>query len=123
MGTRADFYVGRSKDAIWLGSIAHDGYPGGILDGIIKAKSEEEFRGGVNDFLSARDDATFPKDGWPWPWDDSNTTDYAYCFLDGKTVWNDGEEMTLYEYPDMSKIKNVTLGPRSGLFILRVKEK
>lgn len=25
-------------------------------------------------------DATYPKDGWPWPWEDSNTTDYAYAF-------------------------------------------
>jgi hypothetical protein len=29
MGTRADFYVGRGKDAEWLGSVAFDGYPSG----------------------------------------------------------------------------------------------
>jgi hypothetical protein len=31
MSSRADFYVGRGEDAIWLGSIALDGYPDQFL--------------------------------------------------------------------------------------------
>lgn len=46
------------------------------------------FRKRVKAMLEKRDDATFPADGWPWPWEDSRTTDYAYAFdeTDGK-VW------------------------------------
>jgi hypothetical protein len=31
MGTRADFYVGRGETAEYLGSIAWDGYPDGLM--------------------------------------------------------------------------------------------
>lgn len=31
MGTIADFYVGRGPKAEWIGSIAWDGYPDGIV--------------------------------------------------------------------------------------------
>jgi hypothetical protein len=31
MGTRADFYIGRGTEAEWLGSVAWDGYPGGVI--------------------------------------------------------------------------------------------
>jgi hypothetical protein len=27
-----------------------------------------------------------PEVGWPWPWEDSNTTDYAYAWDEGR-VW------------------------------------
>src|SRR3954471_20378009 len=78
MGTRADFYVGRGKDAEWLGSIAWDGYT--IPDSIRRAKERGAYRKAVKRFLATRRDASLPKDGWPWPWDDSGTTDYAYAF-------------------------------------------
>lgn len=39
MGTRADFYVGRGKDAEWIGSVAFDGYPDGFeRDDLFSAK-------------------------------------------------------------------------------------
>lgn len=86
MGTRADFYVGRGERAEWLGSIAFDGYVGGIPVDVLMARTEQDFRERVARELAARNDATVPADGWPWPWQDSRTTDYAYAF-DGGKVW------------------------------------
>src|SRR5688500_6281329 len=84
MGTRADSYVGRGKDAKWVGSIPFDGYPDGIDKKVLKAKTEAKFLEAINGFFGDR--ATLPSMGWPWPWDDSGTTDYAYAFDSGK-VW------------------------------------
>jgi hypothetical protein len=86
MGTRADFYVGRGKNAEWLGSIAWDGYPDGVPEPLLKKRTEKTYRAAVEAILSTDESATRPKDGWPWPWDDSHTTDYAYAF-DGGRVW------------------------------------
>lgn len=84
MGTRADFYVGRGKKAEWIGSIACDGYPDGLRDtAIFTSTSEPGFREAVAEELAKRDDGTIPEQGWPWPWDDSHTTDYSYAFDDG----------------------------------------
>ena len=44
MGTRADFYIGRGAEAEWLGSIAWDGYPGGIDAGIKEATDDAVYR-------------------------------------------------------------------------------
>lgn len=89
MGTRADFYVGRGKKAEWLGSIAWDGNPDGLRkrDGInlLGAVTEEDYRKAVREFIGPRDDGTAPVEGWPWPWEDSNTTDYTYAWDQG--VW------------------------------------
>ena len=84
--------------------------------------------------FSERNDVTLPTQGWPWPWNDSNTTDYAYAFEEGQ-VWAigfgylpwfeaDGEEPELddsgskADFPDMSAVQNVTLGKRSGVMIV-----
>lgn len=122
MGTRADFYVGKGKDAEWIGSIAFDGYRSEIDHEVRAAKSEEEFRAAVGLFFSGRDDATRPDQGWPWPWNDSSTTDCSYWFFDGCCWEDDGGfyrrcddlEPDAIEYPDMSGRKNFTLGTRSG---------
>lgn len=147
MGTRADFYVGRGETAEWLGSIAFDGYddgPAGEL--LLSATSEADFRQKVEQ-LSRRDDFTAPRDGWPWPWEDSHTTDYAYAW-DGQTWascfgrgwrslpeirqyhaackrWDgDGEEPELWSkskdcvFPDMTSHARVARGTRSGLLIM-----
>ena len=82
MGTRADFYVrdnSQDKAMYWLGSIGWDGYPDGIDNPILKATDLEDFKREVGSFLG-REDATCNKEGWPWPWEDSNTTDYSYVF-------------------------------------------
>jgi hypothetical protein len=129
MGTRADFYVGTGADAEWLGSLAFDGYRIDEMEEkhakggdnlacwqIKTAKSENEFREAVATLLAINDDATLPEQGWPWPWNDSATTDYTYAFADGscKTFsWGRGAS-----WPDMSQRKNVTFGPRSGVIVI-----
>jgi len=136
MGTRADFYVGRGKKAEWIGSIAWDGYPSGISlkndrPTILSAKTEKTFRKQVSAFFAERKDVSLPADGWPWPWDDSCTSDYAYAFDGGKVYacpfghgWfvatkeqpeDDAGLKGPVEFPDMSAKKHVTLGKRSGL--------
>lgn len=150
MGTRADFYVEKDKGLKWLGSIAWDGYPEGIEDEVFKATNPDEFVKSVKKFLKNRrgNDGTFPKDGWPWPWEDSHTTDYAYafrqgavygaCFGDGwwpikgkvkknKVEWelkglpkedSGTNKRTVPDFPNMKKDQKVTLGKRSGLIVI-----
>lgn len=134
MGTRADFYVGRGKSAEWIGSTAWDGYPDGFSDTpIFGSKTEEEFRANVAAEIGGREDGTKPEMGWPWPWDNSHTTDYSYAFDDGKvwaTNWgyrwfdpNEPEpddindEAKLSEFPDMTDRKKLTMGKRSGVMV------
>lgn len=136
MGTRADFYIGRGVDAEWIGSIAFDGYPDEIAQDVLEAPTAEQYAAAVREFFRDRDDVSGPDHGWPWPWSDSRTTDYAYAF-DGGAVWvsNFGDEWALAEhyaeddheerprtavFPDMSRFKNVTFGPRSGLLVLGI---
>ena len=131
MGTRADFYIGRGPNAEWLASIAWDGYPEGIRSTLLQATSEDEYRTQLEDFLASRGDVTRPADGWPWPWNDSRTTDYAYAFDGDKvhasrfgSIWFDplnepeGDIEKDAIFPDMSKCKNVTFGRRSGLIVI-----
>jgi len=114
MGTRADFYVGVGEGAEWLGSVAWDGYqwaesPDG---GLMATRSVEEWRQVVSRLLE-RDDACTPALGWPWPWNDSTGTDYAYAWHNGKPLavqWGEG-----YEWPDMSGVREVAFDGRSGL--------
>ena len=83
MGTRADFYIGRGEHAEGIGSIAYDGAPMGVAWRELGAKSERVFRDEVEDLIRNCSHGTTPDQGWPWPWDDSRTTDYAYAFDDG----------------------------------------
>lgn len=130
MGTRADYYVGRGANAEWLGSIAWDG--DNLPEEICAATDEATFRKSIAEWLSTRNDATLPKQGWPWPWNDSRTTDYSFAFDDGcvyRTYFGHGWQLATsheppedddtpkVEFPDMSKVKNVSFGERSGLLI------
>jgi hypothetical protein len=78
MGTRADFYVDRPEGMEWVGSVAFDGWPG-ATNAPVGTCSEEEFRAW---FDALPDDyrKTLPSQGWPWPWDSSDGTDYAYLW-------------------------------------------
>lgn len=141
MGTRADFYVGKE----WLGSLGFDGYRIYEMEekhandsednrycwAIITAKTEPEYRQAVSNLLRINDDASTPEHGWPWPWEDSRTTDRAYVF--------DGDETKAYAWgkaiiagddeaegpepadgwPDMTAAQNVTIGTnRAGNILL-----
>jgi hypothetical protein len=139
MGTRADFYLGRGKDAEWLGSIAWDGYPEAIDCVILQAGTKPEYLAAVKAFLAGRDDSTLPADGWPWPWEDSNTTDCAYAF-DSEKVWvswfgrdwylaadpapvedkNEPYRRHYQEFPNMRDKMNVRLDKGSGLIVMRL---
>ncbi len=159
MGTRADFYIGRGKDAEWLGSIAWDGNPGSITlnsdekeqswpggpdhfkraewpkgQHLFDAKTEAEFKERLSRFFERRDDVTLPEKGWPWPWNDSRTTDYSYAFDDYKVFgscfghewfdpFNESYDADAIEtekcvFPNMEYLKNVTLGQRSGVIVV-----
>jgi hypothetical protein len=133
MGTRADFYIGRGLTAEWIGSIAWDGYPSGIPDSIKQAKTEQEMRDAVTAFLGDREDRTLPADGWPWPWENSQTTDYAYAFdgglvlascfgyawFDPLTEEHDRDRGERAVFPDMSGGKQrEKFGPHSGIITI-----
>lgn len=139
MGTRADFYLRNENTEPkmkWLGSVALDGYPEGIDNKVLKATTDQEFITEVDNFLNRKSHATFVKDGWPWPWDNSQTTDYAYICESGKVMAssfgsalfdptikpsedeeNESKIPNGY-FPDMTDIKNVQWGDKSGLIIL-----
>lgn len=80
MGTRADFYIKNNAKMNWLGSIGWDGYPEGIDKKLLKATDLQEFKTALTNFFINREDFTSHKEGWPWPWIDSNTTDYSYVY-------------------------------------------
>ena len=86
MGTRVDFYVGRGTEAEWLGSYAFDGYPMGVFgeaydNGELftdQPLDEQGWRNWVTSWLALDENvarATTPDMGWPWPWEDSRSTD------------------------------------------------
>jgi len=77
MGTRADFYVRKDNQMEWVGSIAFDGYD---IGGVGMATTEQGFRNTLSEFLKGRDDLTNPKDGWPWPWNNSKLTDEVWVW-------------------------------------------
>lgn len=84
MASKADFYVGRGPGAEWLGSLEWDGMPVGIIIEIREATDEQVYRDAVMRFLNRRPDAHFPETGWPWKWDTSLATNYAYAFDKGR---------------------------------------
>lgn len=95
MGTRADFYVAKPEGLEWLGSIAWDGY---AIDHVALASTEEGFRLSIEEFFASRDDVTRPDRGWPWPWNDSHLTDYAYVFVEGAgVVYREGDDYPMGE--------------------------
>lgn len=117
MGTRADFYIksGEKLEANdWIGSIAWDGYPKGLPAEIKKAKTRAEFELAVKE-LATREDFTSKEEGWPWPWETSEVTDYAYVF-DGDKVrtcnWGKG-----YNFPKM-QVGRIQMGKKSGLIAI-----
>ncbi len=116
MGTRADFYVqyvpklgeATGPGLRWLGSVCMDGYPCGFDDDLFRRQDDTLFQPGdeiwaekITKMIEARDDGILPERGWPWPWESSDTTDYAYVLYDGG-VWAScmGRELFLVQ-PDL----------------------
>lgn len=131
MGTRADFYVADGNQLQWLGSVAWDGYEWherGKECKLMSAKTSDEFRSAVGEISDGREDFTSPQMGWPWPWDDSRTTDYAYVWRNGNVeVYifghpaEDDDVAKVDWFPNMSEKRNLTLGERSGLIVFTAK--
>lgn len=85
VGTRADYYAAcRGKPPEWLGSTAWDGTPETILPHLAPCTKKYYFLKNLKHLLESRDDSTMPNQGWPWPWEDSKTTDYTYMYYNGK---------------------------------------
>ncbi len=85
--------------------------------------------------------------GWPWPWENSRTTDYAYVFSNERKEvlitcfgrgWYTHEEFETTKnlpedkwealpkvdnFPDMTDQMKVTFGKRSGLLIFESRGK
>lgn len=127
MGTRADFYIGKGKDAQWIGSVAYDGYEWAENKQctLMTCESEEDFKEEVQAILSQLDHATTPELGWPWPWDTSDTTDYQYWWNKEKSCveWGTwGQDMEsdgdAVGWPDMSDTRNNAMGKRSGILVI-----
>ena len=77
----------------WLGSIAWDGYE---IDNVSTAKTPDEYKLLLTNFLSKREDATLPDMGWPWPWNNSKLTDECYIFMNDE-VWRVFKKIGAYE--------------------------
>lgn len=154
MGTRGDFYVGRGKDAEWIGSIAYDAFVDSIQrvsKDLFISKTEKEFRGRVHQLLKGEnycEHSTSPEQGWPWPWENSQTTDCPWAFFDGKVhqasrfydpikkeydlsrrkcVWIDpldpyGPPLIVepqeIEFPNMTHLQKIARDRRSGILLL-----
>ena len=141
MGTRADYYLGRDPETmVWLGSTAWDGNPEAVFGDTPPVITERaEWLEWIANHVMIRSDYTNPERGWPWPWDDSGTTDYAYAWcprtgeiyvsnygrpwvslvlaLEG-TYDDEGEKVA---FPNMAAIKNIRWDPEgSGIFIVRI---
>ena len=148
MGTRCDFYVqikpGKMRIKDWRGSLGWDGYPGGLIHeqvgnpGFFGVTRTSDFLAAIKGVFAKRDDFTHPDMGYPWPWNDSWMTDFAYVFNEpehrvdvyffGKLLppehWYDEphfnpETEKVAIFPDMTSKQNVTLGPRSGLTVVQ----
>jgi hypothetical protein len=127
MGTRCDFYVGRGPKAKWIGSVAYDGFPEDFKR-IIAAKTKAGYVRAVEKELSGRNDSTLPDQGWPWPWDDSELTDYAIAWDSGTVYWTEvRDDITVWHqtgeratWPNMSSKRNLAYPgtDRSGCMIM-----
>jgi hypothetical protein len=118
MGTRSDYYVGVDPEKMeWLGSNAWDGYVDGVIDEENVGKEgritpafvvdEHTWRQEVDHYLSYSTGCTWPEEGWPWPWEDSNTTDYAYTYHEGQILVASfgGKWFTLKQYAQLYDIE------------------
>lgn len=140
MGTRADFYIKTGTELEWIGSVSWDGYDvhecqraDTSATSVRKADSEKDFRHALEVYFNERDDVRLAENGWPWPWEDSCTTDMSYvfdtqlgktrCFSWGKELkpfdpnmepeerddeHDEAELPSDFKWPDMSEIAKVT---------------
>ena len=75
MGTRADFYIDNVEGMTWLGSIFRDGQPWNIPIVVLVQVNPTMFTEKLHEYF---DIADHQDREWPWPWEDSQLTDYSY---------------------------------------------
>lgn len=88
---RADFYVG-IKRQYWIGSLLKYGSPYHIPFEIMMEINDTSFVETLNGFLEYHKFGIPQSEGWPHLWADSQMTDYAYYFEDGKLYFSMMEE-------------------------------
>ena len=81
MGTKADFYTKDGDVLIWQGSIEWEGAENHIPDSVIQSSCNEEFLINLETYFKKKRDAIPSNKGWPWNWDSSKYTDYAYVMV------------------------------------------
>lgn len=94
MSTKADFYDGSERHAVWLGSIQGDAdRVHAIACGrlLLDTTDPVTYADAVADLLDAWTDdrhghGDHPRDSQPWPWPDSQTTSWVIAFDHGR-VW------------------------------------
>lgn len=82
MGTRSDFYLKNGNEVQWLGSASHDGYCWYENNTFGNVTTIEEFQQELDEIRM--NGSWVRSDTWPWPWDDSNLTDYVYVYENGR---------------------------------------
>lgn len=82
--TKADFFLGRGDNSVWLGSVGSHGRPETLNREIVRAESEAAFTIAVGSMVQTLPQGVWPELGWPWRWPNSGQTDYTYVFDDGQ---------------------------------------
>jgi hypothetical protein len=80
--TKADFFLGRGRDSVWLGSVGSHGRPEMLNREIVCAGSREAFKRAVGAMVRTLAQGVPPEMGWPWR--NGRTTEYTYAFDDGE---------------------------------------
>lgn len=98
MGTRADFYIAESLDDAdsftWLGSVSYDGDPD-RKPRLFDATSKNDYIAATKYYLDhPMAGGVYPEEGWPWPWEDSQISDFAYVWIEN------GEPSTYPNIPE-----------------------
>jgi len=91
MNIDADFYIGKGKEAEWLGSVSSNGDINTIARSsfgqqFLECHTPELFKHFVSNYLHQYRNSVLASQCWPWLWGDSGTTDRSYWFFDDK-IW------------------------------------
>lgn len=81
MGTRADFYIDNRGDMTWLASMFKDAHPWNIPLVVLVQVNPTMFAEHLFEWLDASK-VDYQDTEWPWPWEDSQLTDYSYILDD-----------------------------------------
>lgn len=101
MTTKADFYDGHGRHAVWLGSLQCGADPVTLRTVacgrlVLGATDPITYADAVTDLLDVWADEDLghgyhPRDGWPWRWPDSRHTDWVFTFAHGQVQITTGE--------------------------------